>query len=174
MLSEFAPSLIGKEVDDPVALGVVLQTLDIVVTNPSVDGKSIVELAALFGARTRGLTLLSLHRVQQSMPITPALRLQIGDVVRLIGDEQHVESAAQVLGYADWPSDKSDLVFLGIGIVSGTLLGLLSMTLFGVRLSLGAGGGILIAGLVLGWLARSTRRSDAFRPRPSGSSRTSA
>ncbi len=44
------------------------------------------------------------------------------------------------------------MVIVGIGCVLGILLGLLSVTLFGVPFTLGTGGGVLISGLVFGWL----------------------
>lgn len=155
-LADKTAALLGAEVDDAAVLGVTLQPLDVVVTNPTADGKSLAEIAAMVGIRTRGLSIASIHRALQPLPVTPGTRLHTGDVVRVVGDEPRVKQAAEFLGYADWPTDKSDLVFVGLGIVSGTLLGLLSVPVFGVPLTLGTGGGVLVAGLLLGWL-RSRR-----------------
>lgn len=150
VLTEQVEALLGEEIDDPEVLGMTLQSLDVVFTNASFDGRSLRELAQIIDSR--GLTVKTIHRIEHSIPVTPETRLQIGDVVTLLGDERRVNEAAVTLGYADWPTDKSDLVFVGLGIVSGTLLGLLSVSVFGVPLTFGTGGGVLIAGLVLGYL----------------------
>jgi putative transport protein len=48
------------------------------------------------------------------------------------------------------------VLFLGLGIVLGGLVGLLSVTVGGVAITLTTSGGALVMGLVFGWL-RSTR-----------------
>jgi putative transport protein len=67
-----------------------------------------------------------------------------------------VERLASDLGYADRPSPATDMVFVGMGIFLGGLLGLLAVTVGGVSITLTTSGGALISGLVFGWL-RSTR-----------------
>jgi putative transport protein len=73
-------------------------------------------------------------------------------VLRLIGDKPEVERAAKHLGYPDRPTTSTDMVFVGTGIVLGGFVGLLSVTVLGVPLTLTASGGALIMGLVFGWL----------------------
>ena len=82
----------------------------------------------------------------------PGTRIDRGDVLRLIGDKPEVERAAKYLGYADRPTTATDMVFVGTGIVLGGFVGLLSVTVGGVPLTLTASGGALIMGLVFGWL----------------------
>ena len=79
-----------------------------------------------------------------------------GDVLTLSGATRDVERAGKALGYIERPSEATDVVFLGLGIVVGGLLGVLSVKIGGVPLSLTASGGALIMGLVFGWL-RSVR-----------------
>jgi putative transport protein len=74
----------------------------------------------------------------------------------LIGSKPEVERAAKELGYPDRPTNATDMIFVGTGIVLGGFVGLLSVTLAGVPLTLTASGGALIMGLVFGWL-RSAR-----------------
>lgn len=45
-----------------------------------------------------------------------------------------------------------DLVTVGIGIVLGTLLGLVAVPVAGIPLTLGVGGGVLVSGLFFGWM----------------------
>src|SRR6185436_10226055 len=46
----------------------------------------------------------------------------------------------------------SDLAYHAFAIVVGTLIGLLSVTVGGIPVTLGVGGGVLLAGLCFGWL----------------------
>jgi putative transport protein len=69
------------------------------------------------------------------------------------------------LGYADRPTEKTDVVFMGLGVVLGALIGAISVKLGGVPLSLSTSGGALIAGLVCGYL-RSVKRTFGRIPEP--------
>ena len=73
-------------------------------------------------------------------------------MLRLIGTMSEVARAAKELGYPDRPTTATDMVFVGIGIVLGGLVGLLSVTVGGIPLTLTASGGALVMGLVFGWL----------------------
>ena len=63
-----------------------------------------------------------------------------------------MERAGKALGYIERPSSESDVVFLALGIVIGGFVGLLTLTLGGIPLTLTTSGGALIMGLVFGWL----------------------
>jgi putative transport protein len=79
-------------------------------------------------------------------------RIDRADVLRLIGPRPEVERVAGELGYADRPTTATDMIFVGTGIVLGGFVGLLSVTVAGIPLTLTASGGALIMGLVFGWL----------------------
>lgn len=141
---------IGPEVDDKALLDIPIETLDVVVTHRSFVGKTLPELASL--EATRGVFLRKLTRAGQEIPIGPMTSLDGGDVLRLIGSRPEVERAAKEIGYSDRQTTETDMVFVGIGIVLGGLVGILSVTVAGVPLTLTASGGALIMGLVFGWL----------------------
>src|SRR5213082_4078600 len=86
------------------------------------------------------------------MPFAPDLRLERGDLVTLIGAQTDVDQAAKHLGYADRKTVMTDMVFVGLGIFLGGLVGLLTVTVAGLPLTLTASGGALIMGLIFGWL----------------------
>ena len=140
---------IGPEVDDKALLDFPIEILDVVITNRSLVGKTLAELAQLETAR--GVHARKLTRAGQEMPIAAATRIDRGDVLRLVGAEPDVERVATELGYADRPTAATDMVFVGIGIVLGGLVGLLSVTVGGIPLTLTASGGALVMGLVFGW-----------------------
>jgi len=141
---------IGPEVDDKVLLDFPQEFLDVVVTNKALAGKTLRELAALEMAR--GVFLRKLVRLGQPMPFTPETRIDRGDVLSLVGAKREVERAAKKVGYADRPTVATDMIFVGLGIFIGGLVGLLSVTIGGLPLTLTASGGALIMGLVFGWL----------------------
>jgi putative transport protein len=156
-------SIIGPEVSDPELLDLPIESLDVIVTNRKVEGRSLVELAQLDFAR--GVFLSRLTRSSVEIPISTATRIDRGDVMRLIGALPDVEAAARALGYADRKTSETDMVFVGLGIFLGGLVGLLSWVVWGVPLTLTASGGALIMGLVFGWL-RSVYNTFGRIPEP--------
>ncbi|MDE6479213.1 MAG: aspartate-alanine antiporter [Muribaculaceae bacterium] len=75
-----------------------------------------------------------------------------GDIVELVGSKKYLNRAAKEIGYADPRTLSTDFVFIGIGILLGGLLGALAIKIGAVSVSLGASGGALVAGLIMGWL----------------------
>jgi putative transport protein len=122
----------------------------VVVTSKDVADKTLRDLAGLDAAR--GVFLRKLTRAGQEIPFAPDTRLDRGDVLTLVGAKADVDRAAAVIGYADRPTVMTDMIFVGLGIFLGGLVGLLTVTVAGLPLTLTASGGALIMGLVFGWL----------------------
>ena len=141
---------VGPEVSDSQLLDVPLDTLDVIMTNRSLDNMPLSELATRHFAR--GLFLSKFTRSGLEMPIAPESRIHRGDVLRLIGTLPDVERATKELGYPDRPTAATDMIFVGTGIFLGGLVGLLSIVVWNIPLTLTASGGALIMGLVFGWL----------------------
>jgi len=144
---------IGTEIDDRGLLDFPLVALDVVLTNARLVDQTIASLAEQHG---RGVALHALVRGGEEIPFVASTRLNRGDLLRIAGARQDVERAGAALGYIERPSSATDVVFVGLGIVLGGLVGLLSIKVRGLPLSLTASGGALIMGLVFGWL-RSVR-----------------
>jgi putative transport protein len=143
-------SKVGPEVDDKPLLDIPIETVDVIVTQRSVAGKTLKDLGKL--ESMRGGFLRRLMRAGQEMPITAGSVIDRGDVLQLVGSKPDVERAAKEMGYADRPTTSTNMVFVGTGIVLGGFVGLLSVTVGGIPLTLTASGGALIMGLVFGWL----------------------
>lgn len=144
---------IGVEIEDRELLDFPAAALDVVLTNRSLAERTIAEIADLHG---RGVALVKLVRGGEEIPFVPSTVLNRGDLLTLSGARRDVERAGKALGYIERPSEATDVVFVGLGIVVGGLVGILSVTVGGVPLSLTASGGALVMGLVFGWL-RSVR-----------------
>ena len=143
-----APSRIGRECVDP-KYSAVADEADVVITNRELVGKTIGDLDT---PGAHGVFLKSLIRGGTEMPLSLGLELHRGDTLTLVGSSKDLARTAASLGKLERPSDKTDLLYCGFGIVVGTLIGLLSIRIGGVPVTLGAGGGVLVAGLVFGWL----------------------
>jgi putative transport protein len=154
---------IGPEVDDKALLDFPQEHLDVVITNKALAGKTLIELAAL--EFSRGVFLRKVLRLGEPMPFTTETRIDRGDVLSLVGAKRDVERAAKELGYADRPVISTDMIFVGLGIFFGGLVGLLTLTIGGLPLTLTASGGALVMGLVFGWL-RSIRPTFGRIPEP--------
>jgi putative transport protein len=144
---------IGPEFDDLETLAVPMKFVTAVVTNRSAVGKTLGEMAA-DQRLVRGVYLESLKRGEEEMPRDIGVKVERGDVMRIVGSPQDVERAGKWLGYVEADLTKTDLTFVAAGIACGILAGLLALNVNGVPVGLGTAGSILVVGLVAGW-ARS-------------------
>ena len=113
-----------------------------------------------------GVSIRNIKRAGIRIPVLAQTVVDAGDMVEIVGTKQEVEAAAKQLGYADRPTNQTDMIFVGLGILVGGLVGALSIHLGGIPLSLSTSGGALIAGLVFGWL-RSKHPTFGGIPEPS-------
>ncbi|AOW11472.1 aspartate-alanine antiporter [Flavobacterium gilvum] len=146
-------SNIGPEVLDEELLKFPLAHMDVTITNKEISGKTIKQLRKRFA---NGLMLDKITREYQEIPFNLNTVLLRGDVLKLTGKMDLIEKAAKEIGYLDRLSVATDIVFLGLGIVLGGLFGLLSITIFGISITLTTSGGALVMGLVFGWLHSRT------------------
>jgi putative transport protein len=153
---------IGREIEDQALLDFPLVALDVVLTDRSLVDRTLADLAEAHG---RGVALHKLVRGGEEIPFAPTTVLNRGDMLRLAGASRDVERAGAALGYIERPSSATDIVFVGLGIFLGGLVGLLTISVGGLPLSLTASGGALIMGLVFGWL-RSLRPTFGRIPEP--------
>jgi putative transport protein len=147
LLSGSLPLL--EELEDPRLLDFPMATFDVVVTKKEASEQLLSVLAERYG---RGVVLNKLIRGGEEIPFDAATIINRGDLLRLSGSQRDVERIGRELGYIERPSSESDIVFLGLGIVVGGLVGLLTLTVGSLPLTLTSSGGALIMGLVFGWL----------------------
>ena len=105
------------------------------------------------GRRTRGLYVRSVSRGGQDVPVAAGVVLQRGDLLRVVGPEPVVQTAAANIGAIIAPSSTTDFIVLGLAIFLGGVVGVLvSFSVGGMRLSLSTSVGTLLAGLLVGHL----------------------
>ena len=152
-----ARPVIGTEIDaDEILKAMPGNVIDVLVDNRDLHGRTLQDIANRVGNNARGVFLRTLTRMGRDVPLSAETRIYVGDVMTLVGTSRNIERAATQVGQILRSGDRADIAFLAAGIAAGLLAGLASFKVGGIALTLGGGGGALIAGLVCGWL-RSRR-----------------
>lgn len=147
-------SWLGPEVADSELLSFAVEKIPVMIAAKDCDGITVDALRRM--PAMTGVAIAKITRGGQSIPVLANTELHRSDVVTIAGLKQEVDAAAKVIGFADRPSKTTDMVFVGLGIFIGALIGAITIHLGGIPVSLSTSGGALISGLVLGWL-RSRR-----------------
>ena len=143
-----------REVDDKELLDLPGEVVDVVVTNAAVDGRTLRDLGAEQAAR--GVFLRRIARAGEPLGILPATKVQRGDVLTIVGSAANVARAVDLIGVADRATDVTDMFVVATAIVAGAMIGLPAVHFGNVEIGLSLPVGVLLGGLVCGWL-RSVR-----------------
>jgi len=143
-----------REVDDAELLSIPGDMVEVVVTNSAVAGRTLADLGRDTAAR--GVFLKRLTRAGLPMGALRDTRVQRGDVLTLTGSVASIARATDFLGVADRATDATDMLVVATGIVAGAMIGLPALRLGGIEIGLSLPVGVLLGGLVCGWL-RSVR-----------------
>jgi putative transport protein len=139
----------AEEVLDPDLLNYQVTTREVVVTDVKVVGKTLkdLDMPKAYGCFATGLTRASID-----LPMDPALPLQKGDRLELVGEKDNLQRLAEAVGFVEQDLEKTDLATFAFGMIAGTLLGLITLTLGEVSIGLGTAGGLLVVGIMIGYL----------------------
>ena len=111
------------------------------------------------------MILRKINRGETTLPLLNNVQIQLGDVFEIEGRKSDVDRFAKYLGFADRPTNVTDLLYVGLGIFLGGVFGTLTFKAGNIPLSLSASGGVLIMGIIFGWL-RSRRPTFGAVPEP--------
>ena len=149
-----APGSGLREVDDRELLDLTSDVADLVVTSAAIDGRTLREIGRDQAAR--GVFLRRIARSGTTIAFLPDTVVHRGDVLTVVGSASRVALTIEHMGVADRTSDVTDMFVVATGIVAGALIGLPALHLGGVEIGLSLPVGVLLGGLVCGWL-RSMR-----------------
>ncbi|MDE6277430.1 MAG: aspartate-alanine antiporter [Muribaculaceae bacterium] len=155
-------SWVGPEVTDHELLTFSTENLPVCVSKAGAAGVSIGELRRK--PYMHGVMINKVLRNEIPLAIRRGLKLEKGDVVHLIGLPEDVAAAVPEIGYSDRDSYETDMVFVGLGIAIGCLIGAIVIQFGGIPVTLSTSGGAILAGLIMSW-ARSRRPSCGHIPR---------
>ncbi|MEH6636114.1 MAG: hypothetical protein V7700_11365, partial [Halioglobus sp.] len=141
-----------SEVDDRELLDVPAERVNMVVTNKQLANKTIMDLAE--EKFTRGVYLNKITRGATSVeiPLLPLTKIDRGDILSIVGTRKDTDRVVKAMGYADRVTDVTDMVWVGLAIAVGGLIGAITVPISGIPITLSSSGGALIAGILLGWL----------------------
>ncbi|MFF8568767.1 aspartate-alanine antiporter [Streptomyces albidoflavus] len=155
---------LGPETGAVPGLDTPLATQQVAVTDKATIGHSIDSLVARHPEfRKDGVYVTDVVRGDQNIPAAPETEVRRGDILTLVGARAGLDKVVAKLG-AVVKNDATDFIYLGFGIVAGSLLGQVVVKFGDVPLSLGTGGGCLVAGLVFGWLRSLRPTFGAYPP----------
>lgn len=141
---------IGEEVIDPQLLDFPVEVLPVMIHKKPYANRKLEFIRKQ--SFMHGVSVRRIKRAGIDIPVFAQTVVDSGDTLELVGLKKEVETAAKQLGYIDRPTNATDMVFVGIGILIGGVIGALAIHIGGVPISLSTSGGALIAGLVFGWL----------------------
>ena len=145
-----APDSGLREVDDRELLDLPSDVVDVVVTSKEIDGRTLADLAA--DQSSRGVFLRRITRGGNDLGMLPDTKVNRGDVLTVVGSASSTARLAELFGVADRPSDVTDMAVVATGIVAGALIGLPALDIGGIEIGLSLPVGVLLGGLVCGWL----------------------
>jgi putative transport protein len=125
----------------------------IVISNNAIVGLPIsaLDLTERFGA-----TVTRVRRGRHETLATPDFVLEPGDRVRVVAPPQTMDAVAQSLGDDEQRVAEFSPPGFTLGLFLGLLVGVIPVTIPGVgEVALGAAGGPLVIGLILGWRHRT-------------------
>jgi len=125
---------LGPEVIDNELLNFPIGTVMVYATKKESIGVTIKDIVLKDYAH--GVIVQSIVRAGIKMPMYPETKIERGDQLELVGFKADIDRAAEHIGYAEVPTEKTNMVFVGLGIVIGGLVGSLTLKIGSLPLSL--------------------------------------
>ena len=148
LLHELSPLV--DEVHDPTLLDIPTVSADFVLTRRELSGRTLEEVAREVGARD--IFLLRLRRGGRELPFARFTPIKRGDVLSVTGRPGELARVAAQVGFVEYPTSATDLALVGMAMAIGGLIGLLTFRVGHVDIGLTAPVGVLVAGLLIGYL----------------------
>jgi len=120
----------------------------ILITRSNINGRSLRQLNI---RSAFGVNITRINRSGVDLIAEPALHLQVGDRVTVVGNENAIKNVEQVLGNQMKRLNEPNLIPIFIGIFLGILLGSIPFTFPGIPqpVKLGLAGGPLIVAILI-------------------------
>ncbi|RJP18810.1 MAG: hypothetical protein C4527_28285 [Candidatus Omnitrophota bacterium] len=147
--------LIGKETNVDLDVTWDIVSRDVFVSSPKIAGKSLQELEV---KEMFGVVLTRLRRDEVEFVPTGATTLEIGDLIRVVGDKEDCERFVAIAGQQEKRIHETNLIALSAGIVLGAFIGQYPISLpGGVTFRLGLAGGPLLVAILVSHFGRIGR-----------------
>jgi putative transport protein len=143
-----AANILGKEILDPDLDRTVFATHIIVVSSQNAASKTLRDTGVTnrFACVTHSVT-----RGGIDLPVSLDMIIQRGDLLIVSGPQANLDRLVLHLGHKEKPVHETDLLTFAFGIVAGLFVGKVTVDV-GIPLGIGSAGGLLVAGLIVGWV----------------------
>lgn len=148
-----ANDLLGTEVNSASGMDVIMNTQDVEMRNSRYVGENLMQVLSSDEVMKlkHGIYLVAIHRDGQPLPLNNDIVLKLGDVITIYGADSDLRRVIDKIGAPITKSEKTDWIFHGLGLVVGLIIGLIVIHVSHIPITLGAGGGALLSGLLFGW-----------------------
>lgn len=140
-------SFIGPEVVDRSLLASQYQTVRVVINKKQVVGKSLRDLGLI---KKYMVLLTRIQRTGVDLNVNPDIKLERSDIVTLVGKPNSLPLAVETLGRKEHRIFETDMFTFCVGLFAGLILGMIKLP--GINTEIGSAGGLLFAGIILGYL----------------------
>lgn len=140
---------VGAQVRDRELLEYKPESVRICITNKDAAGQALGD----FDIAKRHASFVSrIERMGVNLQVAPTTKLERGDVLYVTGPRTGLDVLGDRLGYVERDVAQADLRTFSWAIVFGVLVGAWTINIDGVSIGLGSAGGLLVAGLGVGYL----------------------
>lgn len=143
-------SKIGTEVIDYQLARCVTESVDTYLKNASLNGKTVNYICN--HVLERHVFISKVQRDGEEIAYNDDTIIKNHDVITLTGPKPEVETIISTIGRAVRKSDETDMIFVALGILLGALIGIPTLMIGSIGISLSTSGGALIMGLIFGFL----------------------
>lgn len=149
IMDQLSNEVLGPHVRDTELLHFDPESLRIVITHKTESGTILGDLMTPV---QYGSFVSRIVRVGIDIEVSATTELQRGDVLHVMGPSGGLEALGNKLGHIERTVEATDLSTFSWAIVFGMLVGALAIKIGGVSIGLGSAGGLLVAGLTIGYL----------------------
>ena len=148
-IKRLADRVIGTPVADRELLHYNPETVKICVSKKAAAGLTMGELKI---PQNHASFVSRVTRMGIDLDVSLSTKLERGDVLDITGPGAGLDLLGDKLGHVERDVVQTDLTTFSWAIVLGSLLGTLTLTVVGVKIGLGSAGGLLVLGLLVGYL----------------------
>lgn len=139
-----------------------IESARVVVNKANVIGRELGEFEI---SGRHKLLLLHIHRSGVELPRNRGHVLLRNDILSVTGPAEGIDAFGEQVGHIEREMIETDLVTFALGIAVGIAVGMLSINVFGMSIGLGSAGGMVAAGIAVGFL-RSINPTFGRLPEP--------
>lgn len=125
------------------------------VSSSDVVGKTLRDLA---WPRRYGCYVLGVNRALIELPVGPDFVVEKGDTLLVYGSAERLLALGKAVGHIEEKVHQTDLLTFAFGIAVGLLIGDINLRIGQVSVGLGQAGGLLLSGILVGFLRSSNPR----------------